>query len=368
MGYYDNNSSTPVHPNLLRLYSQYNQHVFGNHASQHKAGEQARTLILEAKKAFADFFKTSTRNVYFGESGTSLNWQVVQMLAEKFHGELFLFTGIEHHSILRPLENLVRAREIQATKIPVSSTGAVELGALETLLKEEPKVVICAWANSEIGTVQNITRIQELCIEHGALLFCDGIGWLGKGPEQSFLTPDILTLSGHKVHAPKGAAALVIERHGFWLEHCARHGVRTDCINAPAVACFGNAIEMIHSGRMLRHEHLRSVRDAFIADLADAPHFMVLADSSCLLNTVALRICGYDGPTVQRQLSELGHAVTVAYSETHGASHVYLECGASEELAREVIRVSFADQNTIAEAATFAKILKREFPAKAKNK
>lgn len=364
MAYFDANSSTPVHPNLQRFHSELLTHGFANHRSQHKLGKQANELLIDAKRSFANYFGVSANNVYFGSSGNELNHAILHMLVEKFAGELFLFTGVEHDSILRPFEQYVQRRQIQAEEIGLTYTGRVRMNELESLLLEGAKVVICQWANQELGTIQNITKVQDLCREAGALLFCDGIAWLGKDPMRGWITPDILTLSAHKVHAPKGAAALIIREASMWQKYTNDWGLRTDSVHLPAAACFARALSMIEKGELMRIEHFRRLREVFLQEIASQPHINVFADEHCAVNTLSVSVTGYKGPDMQAALSDHGHHVTVAYSQREGASRVYAACGPeTEKRAASSLRISFGDQNTEKEVVELVQKIKLLFPA-----
>lgn len=210
--YFDNAATTPMDPDVVKAMTEVMENHYGNPSSIHAHGREARALIEKARKTVANLLNTSPSEIFFTSGGTEAdNTAVCRGIAD--HGIKHAITAkTEHHAVLHCLETLAKEEKIRLSYVNVEGKGNIDTGHLENLLQHnERSFVSLMHANNEIGTLQDIEKIGELCEAHDALFHSDTVQTVGHFPiDLSRLKLHFMVCGAHKLHGPKGVGFLYI--------------------------------------------------------------------------------------------------------------------------------------------------------------
>ncbi|HEY0163012.1 MAG TPA: aminotransferase class V-fold PLP-dependent enzyme, partial [Edaphobacter sp.] len=248
--YFDANATTPLLPEVFEAMRPFYLEHYGNASSIHQQGQQARSAVDRAREAVAGMLHCRPAEVVFTSGGTeSDNYALFGVLSP---GDHLITSSVEHHAILHAAQSVTK-RGVEVTILPVNAQGIVEPTALLTALKPNTRLVSIMYANNETGVIQPIDALAGIAHAGGALFHTDAVQAGGKLPldvsPHGFLKDvDLLTLSGHKFHAPKGIGILYVRRsvqlspifHGGSHERQRRAGTE----NVPSIIGLGKACEM----------------------------------------------------------------------------------------------------------------------------
>ena len=320
----------------------------GNPSSVHRWGRAARQAIERARAQVADLVGAAPSEVVFTSGGTEANHLALRGIADR----RLLISAIEHDS--------VRAAAPDATVIPVTSEGVVNLADLEAVLAADarPSLVSIMLANNETGAIQPIAEVAAIAQARGALLHCDAIQGAGKIPvDIRALGADLMSISAHKLGGPPGVGALVM-REGVALDALQRgggqeRGRRAGTENLPGIVGFGVAAE-VAAREALPSAAIAELRDAAQAALASvAPEARVFAkDARRLPNTLCIGMPGVAASTQVMALDLAGVMVSAGAACSSGKvsrSHVLAAMGATPGDAESAIRVSLGWSTTAAD-------------------
>lgn len=234
--YLDYAASTPVDKKIIKKILPYFAEKFGNTSSLHQWGISARTDLENARQVVADSLEAKTNEIIFTSSATESNNLALKGIAWAYRkkGKHILISAIEHDSVKQPAQWL-KKQGYEIEEIPVDKEGFVKLDRLKTMIKPETILVSIIYTNNEIGTIQNIKEIAQICHQKNTLLHTDAAQALGKIPVSTKEGFDLLTASSHKIYGPKGAALLYVKT-GVRLEpllHGGKHefGLRGSSVN-----------------------------------------------------------------------------------------------------------------------------------------
>jgi cysteine desulfurase len=376
MMYLDHAAATPVDPRVLKSMLPYFSEAFANPSSVYQFALRNRQAVDSARKKVADVLACRPDEIFFTGSGTESNNWAVFGVAEAFRkkGMHLVTTVIEHHSVLNPMEELDR-RGWEVTYLPVDENGRTDLKKLEKTLKPHTALVSIAYANNEIGTVEDIAGIAQIIRNHNvrngtSTLFhtdaCQAAGALPVKVKE--LGVDLMTLNGGKIYGPKGSGVLYIRNkvnivpllYGGGQEHRQRAGTE----NVPAIVGFAEALSIAESMRGREARRLTAMRDELINGLRkNIPDTALNGDpANRLPNNVNVSFHGVDAESLLVRLDMEGVCASAGSACTSGAlepSHVLMALGVEKDLAKSSIRMTLGRENTVKDIKKLLALLPR---------
>ena len=277
LSYLDNNATTPIAPEVAEVMQPYFHKLFGNPSSSHVKGTELGDAIEQARRHVALFLGANADEVTFTSGGSESNNHVLKGVfldRKQFLGGHLVISCFEHPAISQPAAYL-ESLGIEVTRVGCNALGVVEPEQVKKSLRPDTRLVSIMHANNEIGAIQPIAEIADLCHQRDILVHTDAAQSLGKvRVDVRELGVDFLTLAGHKLYAPKGVGALYI-RSGVQLEsliHGASHesGVRAGTENTPYWIGLGEACRILAEGGKQHQEDLRLKRDLLFEKLSEA--------------------------------------------------------------------------------------------------
>ncbi|HEV2749589.1 MAG TPA: cysteine desulfurase family protein [Gemmatimonadales bacterium] len=377
--YLDNAATTPVRPEVLEAMLPYlGRDAFGNPSSAHRFGRTARAGVEEAKRAIADVLGTEPGQVIFTSGGTEAdNLAVIgAALAARDRGGPFrvAVSAIEHKAVLAAAHAVVHLGGEEII-LPVDGAGAVSVEALDDALARGGGVaVVCVmWVNNEVGAVQAVGQLGGRCREAGVPFHVDAVQAFGKIPVSLRDVPcTLLTLSGHKIGAPKGIGALIVrDRHVVEaIIHGGgqQFGIRPGTENVPGIVGLGKAVELAAREQAEFAARVAALRDELerrlLALVPDAVINAARAPRAPHVSNVS--IPGTDSEALLMHLDLAGIACSSGSACSTGAvepSHVLTAMGVPRELGVAALRFSFGKDNTMEDvdmvATAFPKIVEK---------
>jgi cysteine desulfurase len=359
--YLDHNATTPVDAHVLETMLPFLREQYGNPSSVHRFGRMARGAIDVAREQVAELVGAHASQVLFTSGGTEANnLALCGTVAHLASGEI-LIGATEHSSVAQTAQSLV-GRGWTIGAVPVDRDGRVQLDAFEQLLTRRPALVSIMAANNETGAVQDIAALAQRARESGALFHSDAVQAVGKLPVDFVQTgAQLMSLSAHKIHGPKGIGALVVDKavelrpqlHGGGQER----GLRSGTENVAGIVGFGAAAVLARK-RLATYavttERLRARLESGLRAIGEIEIFS--AGARRLPNTVCFAVRGVDGETLLMQLDRAGMAVSSGSACASGRAEpnpILLAMGIDAELARGSVRVSFGTGNTDSDVDAF---------------
>jgi cysteine desulfurase len=358
--YLDHNATTPVAPEVLGAMRPYLEREFGNPSSAHAYGASAKAAVEQARAQVAELLGCDPADVVFTASGSeadnlAIKGAALAQLGERDH---LITSAIEHPAVLAGCRYLERRLGFRLTILPVDGHGAVDPDDVRRAIEPGTALITIMYANNEVGTVQPIAEIAEAAHERDVLLHTDAAQSVGKiATDVDALGVDLLTVTGHKMYAPKGIGALYV-RPGTRLDAVIHgggheHGLRAGTENVPYIVGLGAAAELaaqrLHNGA---HAEVRALRDRLHATLADGVPGLALNGhpERRLPNTLNVSFPGWDG---ERLLAQAGSIAAATGSACHAGrtdpSTVLTAMGLNAPRALGAVRLSLGYDNTTAE-------------------
>ncbi|GAA2622456.1 cysteine desulfurase family protein [Streptomyces vastus] len=266
--YLDYNATTPVDPRVIRASLPYLGEYFGNPSSSHAYGSAPRDAIAAARSSAAAVLQCTPREIVFTGGGSDGDTLAIRgaALARRHRGRHIITQQTEHPAVLAVYESLRRLHGFRITELPVDRHGLVAPAALAAELAEDTVLVSIMHANNETGTIQPIAELTAVAHEHGALMHTDASQSLGKIPcSVRGLGVDLATVTGHKIHAPKGVGALFV-REGLVLEPAVygggqEGGLRGGTENVASIVALGEACRLLTDPELVDNGRLARLRD-----------------------------------------------------------------------------------------------------------
>ncbi len=358
--YMDNAATTRVTQPVLEAMLPYLTDIFGNPSSVHGFGRDARKALDAAREQVANALGAKTNEIYFTGCGTeSDNWAIRgAAYARKNKGNHIITSAIEHHAVLHTCEQLAK-EGFDVTFLEVDEFGLVSPESLEKAMREDTILVTVMTANNEIGTIQPIEKLAKIAHDHGALFHTDAVQAIGSIEfNVKEMGIDMLSLSGHKFHAPKGIGALYI-RSGLKIDRLIQGGAqertqRAGTENLASIVGMGKAIEIAAAKVNEHNEYLTKLRDHMISRiLTEIPATRLNGHATERLpGNVNVSIRYIEGEALLLSLDIKGIAASSGSACTSGSldpSHVLLAIGLPHEIAHGSLRLSLSEDNTMEE-------------------
>ncbi len=355
--YADNAATTAVSRTALEAMTKALAETYGNPSSLHRMGREASAALRQARETMAKCLGAQSREIYFTGCGTEAdNWAsryAAQAGAAKGKRHL-ISTPIEHHAVLHTLEAL-KKEGFEVTLLPVYETGVVRLEDLRSAIREDTCLVTVMYANNEIGSVQPISEIGALCHEKGVLFHTDAVQAAGHLPiNVAAQHIDMLSLSGHKFHAPKGVGALYCRKgipiQPFMQGGGQERGKRAGTEALPSIMAMAAALEESCAHLEENRKKVEYLRDKLIAGLSKIPFARLTGDAANRLpGLVSFCFEGIEGESLLLRLDLAGICASSGSACTSGSldpSHVLLAIGLPHEIAHGSLRLSLCESNT----------------------
>ena len=366
--YADNAATTALSKPVLDEMMPYLTTEYGNASSLYDLGGRAKTAVETARGQVAAAIGAEQKEIYFTGGGSeSDNWAikgVAEFMAKKGKKHI-ISTAFEHHAVLHTLDKL-KKNGFEITLLPVHENGIVRVDELEAAIREDTALVTVMYANNEIGTVQPIAEIGEICKKHGVIFHTDAVQAVGNLKiDVKAENIDLLSMSSHKFHGPKGVGALYI-RKGLVIPNlidggAQERGRRAGTENTAGIVGMGKALELAVANMDKRNEKLVQIRDRIIDGALKIERSRVNGDrKSRLPGNVSLCFEGIEGESLLLMLDLKGVAASSGSACTSGSldpSHVLLSLGLPHEIAHGSLRLSFSDDNTLEDADYILSVL-----------
>lgn len=354
--YVDNAATTQVDPDVAEKVIPCFTSVFGNASSIHTAGRKAKELLDTAREQVANALGAEPGEIYFTAGGSeSDNW-AIKGVAHKFakKGKHLITTAIEHHAVLHSMKSLEK-EGFEVTYLPVDSEGFVTAEQVEKAIRPDTILVSVMFANNEIGSVEPIAEIGDVCKKHGVLFHTDAVQAVAHIKiDVKEMNIDMLSLSGHKFNAPKGVGALYI-RKGITIPNLIdggqqERGKRAGTENIPAIVGMGYAIEVATRELDERMSSVRKMRDRLRDELMRRiPYAKLNTPENSLPGTLNISFQYIEGESILLMLDMNGICASSGSACTSGSldpSHVLLAIGLPHEIAHGSVRMSIDHNNT----------------------
>jgi cysteine desulfurase len=368
--YFDHAATTPLDTRVRQAMDQYQNGSFGNPSSMHYAGREAHAGVDEARADVAALVGAHAGEIVFTGSGTEAdNLALRGVLESAPAGAHLVVSAFEHPAVIESAKFL-EARGVDVTYLPVGGDGVVSPESLAAALRSNTHLVSIMTANNVIGTIQPVHELAEVTHRHGALFHTDAVQAAGKVPLDVTRTPiDLLSLSAHKIHGPKGVGALYV-RAGLDLRPIVfgggqERGLRSATENVPGIVGFGRAAHIARSEMGVETARLVRLREKLFEGIsATIPNAYVVGDRYRRLpGHLCLGFAGQEGEAVKLllKLDEIGIAVSSgsACSANHAGepSYALTAMGLDPIRARGSLRITLGRGNTETEVDRFLEVL-----------
>ena len=355
--YADNAATTRVSDAAMQAMQPYFQEQYGNPSSLYRFGQKAKTAVEEARAAIARCLNAKPEEIFFTSGGTeSDNWALVKAAeATQKKGKHIITTAIEHHAIHHTLKWLEKERGYAVTCLPVDSRGQISLEELENAIREDTVLITIMAANNEVGTILPVKEIGTIARAHGVLFHTDAVQAVGHIPvDVEGMNIDLLSLSAHKFHGPKGIGALYRRKsaripaliHGGGQEKNQRSGTENVAQIVGMAAALQEATDHLEENM----GKVTALRDRLIDGILQIPRSRLTGDKENRLpGTASFVFECVEGESVLLRLDGAGVCASTGSacsSASLDPSHVLLALGIPHEIAHGSLRLTLCESNT----------------------
>ena len=355
--YLDNAATTALSPKVLEKMMPYLTDIYGNASSPHSFGQTARIGVEHAREQVARAINADPSEIVFTGCGTESDNTVLFGVAERYakKGDHIITTNVEHHAILHSCAALEK-KGIKVTYLPVDKDGLVTPEQVRDAITDKTILVSVMFANNEVGTIMPIPEIAAVCHEKGVLFHTDAVQAAGHVPvDVKAMGIDMLSISGHKFHGPKGVGVLY-ERKGIRLPSYIiggeqEKGRRAGSENVAGIVGLGEALELAVTNMSETSARMTRMRDRLIEGIeATIPEVKLNGHRTKRLpNNVNFSIKYIEGESILLMLDMAGIAASSGSACTSGSldpSHVLLALGLTHEVAHGSVRMTLGDDTT----------------------
>ena len=358
--YADNAATTCISQTALDAMMPYLTKQYGNPSSLYAFGQAAKEAIEDARKTVAACINAQPREIYFTSGGSEADNQAILSAAKigarkgKRH---LISTAFEHHAVLHTLKKLEK-EGFDVTLLPIHEDGVVRMADVEAAVRDDTALVTVMFANNEIGTVQPVTEIGAFCRERNIPFHTDAVQAAGHMPiDVEAMNIDMLSLSGHKFHAPKGVGVLYVKKN-FPLMNLIEgggqeRGKRAGTENVAGIVALAAALKESCDTMEENTARILPMRDKLISELGKIPHSIINGSmENHVPGTVNICFEGLEGDGLLLLLDQNGICASSGSACNAGLidpSHVLLAIGVPYELAHGSLRLSIGEYNTMEE-------------------
>lgn len=359
--YFDHAATTPLDERVLEAMKPYFCQDFGNANSAHQLGNNAKVAVEEAREAIAEYIGAAPAEIIFTSGGTESDNAAIKGVLDATGKKEVITSPLEHHAVLHTVEAAKR-EGVSPVYVEPDENGIISPQKVAAAITKETAIVSIMHVNNEIGTINPIKKIAEVCKEHNIPFHSDTVQSIGKIPiDVNELNLDFLSVSAHKIYGPKGIGVLYM-RHGTpwipWMHGGSQERRRRGgTLNVPGIIGLAKALELMEIRREQLHTHFANLRQKLVAGLqsrfGDAISMNGDCDQ-CVPHIVNLSVSdetkeGLDGEMLLLNLDMEGICVSNGSACTSGAvepSHVLSGIGLEDHIANSSIRISMGKDNT----------------------
>lgn len=364
--YVDNNATTPLAPEVLAAMTACLTDCYGNPSSLHHVGAMAKQIVMDARSKVANLLGASPAEIVFTSSATESNHLAILGALGRDRSRRHVVTTVVEHPSTRLLLSQLISAGVTVSEIAVDANGIPDLAALEAAITPHTALVSMMWANNETGAVLPVAEVVAMAIAHGVLFHTDAVQAVGRVPVDMRQMPvDLLSLSGHKLHAAKGIGVLFM-RKGCKLPpllwgHQER-GRRGGTENVAAIAGLGVAAELALTNLDADSAYVAALRHRLEQGLLQQLPFASVngGGTQRLANTCNIRFGEIDAEITLDRLDKAGICASSGSACTAGGtepSHVLLSMGLARTEALAAVRFSLSRYNTVLEVDRILKVL-----------
>lgn len=355
--YFDNAATTKVSKEVLEEMLPYLKNEFGNPSSMYTLGRSSKRAVEEARKKVANLINCEPEEIYFTSSGSESDNTAIKGIAYENYrrGRHIITSKIEHPAVLNTCHTLEK-QGFFVTYLDVNKEGFVDINQLIKSIRYDTILISIMFANNEIGTIQDIEEISKIAKMYNIIFHTDAVQACGNIPiDVKKLGIDMLSLSGHKFHAPKGIGALYVKK-GIEFKKFIDGGhqekdKRASTENVPGIVALGKASEIASKNLSYHVEYLSDLRNYYISEVENKIQGAILngPKEKRLPGNANFSFEGIDGGALLLNLDEKGICASSGSACSTGnpnPSHVLKAIGLSDELANGALRTSFGEDNT----------------------
>ncbi len=369
MIYADNAATTKMSRAAVRTMTSLMEEEWGNPSSLYAHGQKAKEVLEQARADIAAVIGAEPREITFTSGGSEADNQAIlsaAALGQKTGKRHIISTAFEHHAVLHTLEKLQK-EGFAVTLLDVHRDGLVVPEELEAAIRDDTCLVTVMYANNEIGTIQPIRKLGEICRRRGVLFHVDAVQAVGHIPVNVKADNiDMLSASGHKFHGPKGVGFLYVKkgiRLSSLIEGGAQErGKRAGTENVPGIAAMAEALKEADCGMAENMIRISALRDKLIRGLKEIPHSALNGDEARRLpGNVNFCFEGIEGESLLLLLDDKGICASSGSACTSGSldpSHVLLAIGRMHDVAHGSLRLSIGEETTEEDVAYIIRSVK----------
>ena len=368
--YFDNAATTPITEKVLLKMFPYLMTAYGNASAMYGMGRMCKAAIEEARRSVAELINANSKEIYFTASGSESDNTALKgfAYANKEKGKHIITSKIEHHAILESCETLEK-QGFEVTYLNVDKNGFVSLNELINSIRDDTILISIMFANNEIGTIQPIEEIGKIAKSKNIVFHTDAVQAVGNIPiDVKKLSIDMLSLSAHKFHGPKGVGALYV-RQGIEFEKYINGGhqernKRAGTENVAGIVGLGEACKIANKNMEYHIKYLSGLRDYYIEKvLKEIPNTKVNGSmENRLAGNANISFIGIDGQELLFKLDEVGICASSGSACNTGSqepSHVLTAIGLTQEEAGGAVRTTFGEDNTFDDMDFLVKNIKK---------
>lgn len=368
MIYLDNAGTTKTSHEVVNAMMPFFEEEYGNASSLHSMGQRAKEHLDSARKIVAECINADAGEIYFTSGGSESDNQAIisaSILGERKGKKHIISSQFEHHAVLHTLQKLEK-QGFSVTYLPVYENGIVKIEDLKNAIREDTCLVTIMFANNEIGTIQPIKEIGQICHEKGIIFHTDAVQAVGHVPvDVKEMNIDMLSISGHKFHGPKGVGALYCKKtvllNKFIEGGAQEKNKRAGTENVAGIVGMATALKNTCDHMDENAQKEIKLRDKLITELSKIPHSSLNGDwKNRLPNNFNMCFEGIEGESLLLLLDDEGICASSGSACTSGSldpSHVLLAIGRPHEVAHGSLRLTLSEYNTEEEIDKVIKVV-----------